>query len=380
LSCFDAVTNSPIEDDASVASSSSLDVRTFIDLSNRAIAPLSSPSSLPPPLNIVVGGTSYWFQSFVFQDEIESNERIDNDNINSSTDCNYDNQSTEELYRTLVSADKVLGDRIHFNDRRKVINALRKVATTSTTSNDKSATKTNVQAPIFDLLIFYVSLPIGDPSKVAVIQFKMFRRILSMISGGALVEILDLMVRVIDHKKMTKNNKSPANADSLPSLEEVVTIQGFSHGAFQSIGYKELVPYVHSIWVSTSNNYEESKAALILTARDFATHLQMNIRSSPPENVNFDEAKGQTFCDFLVAESCFTSSATESTSQSPTPTLCDAAAGAELFPPSASTELRLCIVELLRDTIRYSKAQAKWHSTKLVPKLKKRYNGHTWGI
>lgn len=161
-------------------------------------------------LSLICGGTGLYVQSVLFNYEFEAPER----NLDFAN--KYHNYSNEELYQLLVSKDNSINsDRIHPNNRKRVLRALEILETQNSSIN--SYNKKN--EPVYDYYICYLSLPRD------VLYERINKRVDIMLEAGLEKEV----------KELYDNNIFP-----------------------HAIGYQEFVPYFEGL-VSMESVVEEIK-------------------------------------------------------------------------------------------------------------------------
>lgn len=161
-------------------------------------------------LSLICGGTGLYVQSVLFNYEFEAPER----NLDFAN--KYQNYSNEELYQLLVSKDNSINsDRIHHNNRKRVLRALEILETQNSSIN--SYNKKN--EPVYDYYICYLSLSRD------VLYERINKRVDIMLEAGLEKEV----------KELYDNNIFP-----------------------HAIGYQEFVPYFEGL-VSMESVVEEIK-------------------------------------------------------------------------------------------------------------------------
>lgn len=134
------------------------------------------------PISMICGGTGLYIQSAIFNYEFEVAKR------NASFDAQYQSYSNEELYKILLDKDpKINPDRVHPNNRKRVLRALEVIEETgvSITSFDKKS------EPIYDYFIVYLKM---DREKL---YERINRRVDIMVENGLIEEVKDLYDRGI---------------------------------------------------------------------------------------------------------------------------------------------------------------------------------------
>ncbi len=155
---------------------------------------------------IVVGGTGLYIQSLISGREFSAGD----ENTRGELSARYDRVGGEAMYNELREVDKESAQRIHFNDKRRIVRALEIYKTTGLTisEHDEITRKT---PPRFDACVIGLSY-----SDRADLYERINRRVDDMMQKGLLDEV----------KKM---------------LDMGLTRE---HTAMQAIGYKELAGVV----------------------------------------------------------------------------------------------------------------------------------------
>ena len=161
-------------------------------------------------LSLICGGTGLYVQSVLFNYEFEAPQR------NLEFGNKYHEYSNEELYQLLVSKDNTINaDRIHPNNRKRVLRALEILETQNSSIN--SFNKKN--EPVYDYYICYLSLPRD------ILYERINKRVDIMLKDGLEAEV----------KALYDNNIFP-----------------------HAIGYQEFIPYFEGL-ASLESVVEEIK-------------------------------------------------------------------------------------------------------------------------
>ncbi len=172
----------------------------FQTLVRSKIEEISNRAKLP----IIVGGTGLYLKACIYDYEFQQMES------NSNVLKKYENYSNEDLHNELEKIDKESADKIHFNNRRRVLRAL-EIALI------KGESKTSLEAKQEHKLI-YDACVIGLTTNRALLHLIQDKRVDQMMNEGLLLEV----------EQLIKNN------DFL------------NHTASQAIGYKEFIPYFNN--------------------------------------------------------------------------------------------------------------------------------------
>ncbi|KAF3902326.1 hypothetical protein AA313_de0200966 [Arthrobotrys entomopaga] len=175
---------------------------------------------------IVVGGTHYYAQSLLFRESLQDFEDklISDEYINhrETMVAKYPvlDAPTPEILEELRRRDPVMADRWHPNDRRKILRSLEICLTTNRKASDLYAeaaeTNSDKSTARFSNLLFWVH------ASDEVLSSRLKGRVDKMIEQGLFNELNDLY-------KLYKEKKNEMDTTS---------------GVWQSIGWKEFVPYL----------------------------------------------------------------------------------------------------------------------------------------
>lgn len=147
---------------------------------------------------IIAGGTGLYVQSVLYNYEFDAPIR------DTSFENKYKEMDNDELYKYLINKDPSIADRIHPNNRKRILRALEILESTG-----KSITEFNgSHEPYYDFYIIYLNVDNRD-----VLYKRINERVDKMFDDGLLTEVSNL----------------------------------YKEGIFpNAIGYKELVPYFNN--------------------------------------------------------------------------------------------------------------------------------------
>ena len=169
----------------------------FQTLVRNKISEIASRKKLP----IIVGGTGLYLKACLY--DYEFKESSSNDEIIKK----YENYSNEELHLELVKLDKETSEKVHPNNRRRVLRAIQ--IALENDENKSSLEAKQEHKPIYDAVI------IGLTLDRKVLHHRQDLRVDQMMEEGLLNEV-----------------------------ETLVNNEAFlSNTASQAIGYKEFIPY-----------------------------------------------------------------------------------------------------------------------------------------
>jgi tRNA dimethylallyltransferase len=128
-------------------------------------------------LSLICGGTGLYIQSALFNYEFNAPKR------DFDFEKRFTNYSNEELYNLLKSKDPTISeDRIHPNNRKRVLRALEIIETQNTSINDFN----QKDVPLYDYYICYLSLPREE------LYERINKRVDIMLNEGLLDEVKGL--------------------------------------------------------------------------------------------------------------------------------------------------------------------------------------------
>ncbi|EPS40663.1 hypothetical protein H072_5480 [Dactylellina haptotyla CBS 200.50] len=175
---------------------------------------------------IVVGGTHYYVQSLLFRESIQDFEdKLDNGDYSGHREAITAKfpileAPTSEILAELQRRDPVMANRWHPNDRRKIQRSLEICLTTSRKASDlyaeEAANNAGKSTARFSNILFWVH------ASDEVLASRLKGRVDKMIEQGLFGELDELY-------KLYKENKDEMDTSS---------------GIWQSIGWKEFVPYL----------------------------------------------------------------------------------------------------------------------------------------
>ena len=190
------------------------DVGHFLREATKVIGEIRDRGNLP----IVVGGTNYYVDALLHSDVI-LNERYPNNEPLPVLE-----KPTEVLFEELKKVDPVMALHWHPNDRRKIMKSLEIYLRTGKRASDIYAEQKERRAmgsggSPWENLLFWVH------SEREVLKTRLDARVDKMLEGGLLAEVRQLL----DFKR---------------AEEAVGRTVDLTRGIWQSIGYKQLVPYL----------------------------------------------------------------------------------------------------------------------------------------
>ena len=169
-------------------------VKEFQDLSRKYIEEISNKNKLP----IIVGGTGLYIKACLYDYEFSNEETKDNE---------YNELTNEEIYNKLKKIDERIVEKIHVNNRKRLVRALNIYEKNSKSIAQIKATQEH--KPIYDIKV------IGLTKDRQEIYSLCDKRIDLMVENGLLKEIENL-------------------------LQSGIT---FDNQSMSGIGYKEFKPY-----------------------------------------------------------------------------------------------------------------------------------------
>lgn len=212
------------------------DVTEFKKHASQTIREIRSRGNLP----ILVGGTQYYVEPLLFQDAILDD--VENDMSQSFPILNA---SAEEMLRELRRVDPVMAEKWHPNDRRKIQRSLEIYLQTGKTASELYAeqekrkesgiaNEAETTGP-WENILFWVY------SERQVLCDRLDRRVDKMLDSGLLDEVREL------HEFKSEQASTGQVLD-------------MTKGIWQSIGYKQLEPYITAA-TADSTELERIKAA-----------------------------------------------------------------------------------------------------------------------
>ncbi|XP_058804254.1 tRNA dimethylallyltransferase [Phymastichus coffea] len=204
---------------------------TVVDFRNRAlriIDGLLKENKLP----LVVGGTNYYIEALLWQilvdDPRQQGGEFDSEEEwTSKKPRREEGLSSEDLHKKLMQVDPEMAERLHPNDRRKVIRSLEIFERHGQTHSEilkqqRLAGGCGLGGPLRhkNSIIFWLTC------NQAVLNERLDARVDSMLKAGLVQELLDFHERY---------NKDRLEQNQLPD---------YTRGIFQSIGFKEFHNYL----------------------------------------------------------------------------------------------------------------------------------------
>ncbi|XP_068157787.1 tRNA dimethylallyltransferase [Drosophila tropicalis] len=243
---------------------------------------------------IIVGGTNYYIESLLWDILVNTSGDEDLDETGKQlADKKLSTMSTTDLHQHLASIDAASANRIHPNNRRKILRAIEVFQETGETLTSKLSEQR--QQPGGNRL--------GGPLRYPHIVLLWLR-----CQQDVLNERLDKRVDGMLKQGLLKELRNFHNT------YEGVTVQAYTKGVLQTIGYKEFVPYLMKYTADFDEKVEE--------------YLKAHQYQMPSKEID-EELKGT-----------------------------DLSAGLQL--------LRKCCDELKLVTRRYSKKQIKWINNRFL--------------
>ncbi|KAK9458916.1 IPP transferase-domain-containing protein [Lipomyces oligophaga] len=188
-------------------------VKDYVSEATTTIQQIIDSASLP----IIVGGTHYYVQSLLFNNELPDEES----NLNSNQTAFLETADTSQLFDKLSLLDPVIAQKFHPRDRRKISTALKICFTTGKPASDiyKQQQSDGKEASRYNSLIFWVY---AQPKSL---YPRLDSRVDDMLEHGELLQEVSQMANI--YKSSTPH----------PDLES---------GIWQVIGFKEFLPYIES--------------------------------------------------------------------------------------------------------------------------------------
>lgn len=193
----------------------SYSVKDFQSMARHAIDDISFKEKLP----LITGGTGFYLKAclydYAFKDE------MDEDDL-------FEELSNEELYNKLNELDPLSLDKIHVNNRKRLIRALN-IGLKGQTKTEREAMQNH--QPIYDVFLVVLDLP------KPILDQRIEKRLDIMFNTGLEEEVLTYF-------------KSP---------------ETWNYQSFQGIGYKEWKEYLLN-----QMSLDEVKAKIIISTRQYA--------------------------------------------------------------------------------------------------------------
>lgn len=190
-------------------------VKDFQSMARHAIDEISTKEKLP----IIAGGTGFYLKACLY--DYEFKDELDEDD-------QFEELSNEELYNKLKEIDPVSLDKIHVNNRKRLIRALN-IGLKGQTKSEREAVQNH--QPIYDVFLVVLDLP------KPLLDQRIEKRLDSMFDSGLKQEVLTYF-------------KSPDT---------------WNYQSFQGIGYKEWKDYLLN-----QMSLEEVKERIKISTRQYA--------------------------------------------------------------------------------------------------------------
>ncbi|EDW84742.1 uncharacterized protein Dwil_GK12971 [Drosophila willistoni] len=173
---------------------------------------------------IIVGGTNYYIESLLWDILVNTSGDEDLDETGKQlADKKFATMSTTDLHQHLASIDAASANRIHPNNRRKILRAIEVFQETGETLTSKLAEQRKQPG----------GNRLGGPLRYPHIILLWLR-----CQQDVLNERLDKRVDGMLKQGLLKELRNFHNT------YEGVTVQAYTKGVLQTIGYKEFVPYL----------------------------------------------------------------------------------------------------------------------------------------
>jgi len=190
-------------------------VKDFQSMARHAIDEISSKEKLP----IIAGGTGFYLKACLYDYEFKDELNEDNQ---------FEELSNEELYNKLKEIDPLSLDKIHVNNRKRLIRALN-IGLKGQTKSEREAIQNH--QPIYDVFLVVLDLP------KPLLDQRIEKRLDIMFNSGLKEEVLTYF-------------NSP---------------ETWNYQSFQGIGYKEWKDYLLN-----QMSLEEVKERIIISTRQYA--------------------------------------------------------------------------------------------------------------
>lgn len=207
-------------------------VHEFVKESSKIIEGIRDRGRLP----IVVGGTSYYVQSLLFNDstlkdtddaDMLNIDTTEGDSKNAKSDLTILNASTEEMYSKLLEVDPDIARSWHPNDRRHIQRSLEIWLKTGRKASEWYETQKTANTGSTDLLprLRFDSLVLWLDAEDQTLKRRLNDRVDIMLKQGLLDEIRAM--------REFEDNSRSENCDL-----------DLTKGIWVAIGYKELIPWL----------------------------------------------------------------------------------------------------------------------------------------
>jgi tRNA dimethylallyltransferase len=195
--------------------SENYNVKDFQTMARQAIDEISNKDKLP----IIAGGTGFYLKACLY--DYEFNDELEEDNP-------FDELSNEELYTKLKELDPQSLEKIHINNRKRLIRALN-IGLKGQTKTERESIQNH--QPIYDTFLVVLDLP------KPLLDERIEKRLDTMFNTGLKEEVLTYF-------------KSP---------------ETWAYQSFQGIGYKEWKEYLLN-----QMSLDEVKEKIIISTRQYA--------------------------------------------------------------------------------------------------------------
>jgi tRNA dimethylallyltransferase len=195
--------------------SENYNVKDFQTMARQAIDEISNKDKLP----IIAGGTGFYLKACLY--DYEFNDELEEDNP-------FDELSNEELYTKLKEIDPQSLEKIHINNRKRLIRALN-IGLKGQTKTERESIQNH--QPIYDTFLVVLDLP------KPLLDERIEKRLDTMFNTGLKEEVLTYF-------------KSP---------------ETWAYQSFQGIGYKEWKEYLLN-----QMSLDEVKEKIIISTRQYA--------------------------------------------------------------------------------------------------------------
>ena len=227
-------------------------VADYVKLAREKIKEINSRGKLP----VIVGGTGLYISSLL--DNIEFTEHDVDQDLRSELEAKFDAVGGEEMLRELSSFDPDSANRLHPNNRRRIIRAFEVYLQTGKTITEQNLLSKQNKSEIEPLII---GINFTDRQKL---YDRINLRVDLMINNG-----------LLDEAKSTYNLRN-------------------NKGAFQAIGHKELYDYFDG-----NLNLEQAVANLKMQTRRYAKRQLTWFKRV--ENVKWFYPDSEDYLDNIIA-------------------------------------------------------------------------------
>ena len=199
---------------------------------------------------IICGGTGLYIRAALYDYSFPEEKEFD--------ESKYDNLSNEELYEMLKKIDPISAEKIHLNNRKRVIRALIIAENNDETKSEKDA-KQNHEMRFKDVKILFLNPPREE------LYQTINDRVDEMFLCGLVEEVIELKFKYT-----------------------------FSLTAYQAIGYKETIDYLDKL-----TTLEECKELIKKRTRNYAKR-QVTFFKHQFETIEFNSKK--SLLEYLIKE------------------------------------------------------------------------------